>query len=125
MVTRFEAQKVRNELLEWGRQHTPPVQLRCVNIALNLERLASEPDNLTLYRETARRITSLEEAVRTENAASTLGYSGNDKPPLQQHEREHRPPPLGQIAAPVLAFVFGFLCIFIGGVQVLPTVASP
>ena len=74
MVTRFEEQKVRRELLEWGRHHTPPVQLRCVTIALNLERLAGAPDNLTLRRETTRRIASLEEAVRSqaENAAAGL-----------------------------------------------------
>ena len=75
MVTRFEEQKVRSELLEWCRHHTPPVQLCCITIALNLARLASEPDNLKLRRETTRRIASLEEAVRSqaENAASALG----------------------------------------------------
>ena len=112
MVTPLDQQKVCSDLLEWGRQHTAPVQLRCVTIALNLERLAGEPDNSELRRETTRRIASLEEAVRTENTTSTLGYSsGNDKPPRQQHEAEHRPPQMGRIASPVLAFVFGFLFI--------------
>ena len=122
METRFAEQKVRWELLEWGQHHTPPIQLRCMAIALDLTRLASEPDNLTLHRETMERIARLEEAVRTENAVSVLENNGYDKSPLQQ---EHRLPLLKQIASPVLAFVFGFLFIFIGGVQVLPTVASP
>ena len=78
MVTRFEAQEVRRELLEWCRHHTPPVQLCCINIALNLARLASEPDDLKLRRETTGRIASLEEAVlsQAENAASALGSVG-------------------------------------------------
>ena len=114
MKTVFAEQKVRWELLEWGQHHTPPVQLRCMAIALDLTRLTSEPDNLTLRRETRTRITRLEEAVRTENAVPVLENSGNDKSPLQQ---EHRLAQLGQIAPPVLAFVFGFLFSFIGGVQ--------
>ena len=114
METRFAEQKVRWELLEWGQNHTPPVQLRCMAIALDLTRLASEPDNLTLRRETMKRIARLEEAVRTENAVPVLENSGNDKSPLQQ---EHRLPRLGQ-TSPVLVFVFGFLFSFIGAVQV-------
>ena len=109
METRFAEQKVRWELLEWGQHHTPPVQLRCMAIALDLTRLASEPDNPKLRRETMKRISRLEEEVRTEKPASTLGSSsGNENPPRQQHEPEHRP---GRIASPVLAFVFGFLFI--------------
>ena len=113
MVTTIgHQQTVCSDLLEWGRQHTPPMQLRCMAVALDLTRLASEPDNLTLRRETMQRIARLEEAVRTENTTSTLGYSsGNDRPPRQQHEAEHRPPQMGRIASPVLAFVFGFLFI--------------
>ena len=119
MVTPLEEQKVRSELLEWGRHHTAPVQLRSMAIALNLARLEGEPDNLKLRRETTKRIASLEEALRIENAESAPAYwSGNDKPPEQQHEPEHRPTQMGRIASPVLAFVFGFLFIFIGGVQV-------
>ena len=113
MVTSLDQQKVCSDLLEWGRQHTPPMQLRCMAVTLDLTRLASEPDNLTLRRETMKRIAHLEEAVRTENTTSTLGYSssGNDKPPRQQHEAEHRRPQIGRVASPVLAFVFGFLFI--------------
>ena len=71
MVTRCEEQKIGSELLEWCQHHTPPVQLRCLAIALNLARLAGEPDNIHLRLETTRRIASLEEAVRSqaENAA--------------------------------------------------------
>ena len=125
MVTRFEAQKVRSELLEWGRHHTPPVQLRCVNIALNLERLVGEPDNLTLCRETARRIASLEETVRTENAASALGYSGNDKPPLQQHERNTDRRDWAKLHRRCWPSFLVFCSSSSVEFKVLPTVASP
>ena len=116
MEARVAEQNVRWQLLEWGQRHPLPVQVRCMAIALDLTRLASEPDNLTFRREAMERIARLEEAVRTKKPASTLGYSsGNETPPRQLHEREHRP---GRIASPVLAFVFGFLFIFIRGVQV-------
>ena len=96
MVTQLDQHTICSDLVRWGRQHTAPVQLCCVSLALNLERLIGEPNNLELRRETTRRIASLEEAVRTENAGSALGA-------------EHRPPQMGQIASPVLAFVVGFL----------------
>ena len=126
MVTSLDQQKVCSDLLEWGRQHTAPVQLRCMAVTLDLTRLAREPDNLTLRRDTLKRIARLEEAVRTENTTSTLGYSssGNDKPPRQQHKAELGPPQMGRIASPVLAFVLAFCSLSIG-IQLWPTVASP
>ena len=97
----FAEQKVRWDLLEWGQQHTLAVQLRCMAIALDLTRLAIEPGNLKLRRETMTRIARLEEEVRTQNAGLTLGScSRNDKAPLQ---KEQRVPLLGQIASPVSA----------------------
>ena len=85
MEARFSEQKIRGELLEWGQRHSPPIQLRCMAIALDLTRLASEPYNLSLRRETMKRIARLEEAVRTENPVPVLENSGNDKSRLQKH----------------------------------------
>ena len=125
METRFAEQNVRWELLEWGQHHTPPIQLRCMAIALDLTRLASEPDNPTFRRETMKRIARLEEAVRTENATATLGYlSGSDKPPRQQHETEHRPPQMAELHRRCWPS-FLASCLLSIGIQLGSTVATP
>ena len=82
MQTRFAEQKVRWDLLEWGQHHTPPIQLRCMAIALDLTRLASDPKNPTLRREAMKRIARLEEAVRTENTESAQSMGGITAPQL-------------------------------------------
>ena len=69
MATPLE-HKIRRELLEWCQHSPPPVQLRCITIAINLARLASDSDNLELRRETMRYITSLEAALRVTRETS-------------------------------------------------------
>ena len=68
-------QKVRWDLLEWAQHQTPPIQLRCMAIALDLTRLVNEPDNPTLRHETMKRMARLEQAVCGENAVSVLENS--------------------------------------------------
>jgi len=82
METRLAEQKVRWDLLQWGQHQAPPIQARCMAIAFDLTCLASNPDNLTLRRDTMKRIVRLKEAVRTENAESASGnWTQNDTQP--------------------------------------------
>ena len=70
MATLFEEHQVRCALLEWC-QHSPiPVQLRCVTIAFNLARLAGDPNNIDLRRETMGHVARLEAAVRSVKEAN-------------------------------------------------------
>ena len=66
-VAPIEQRKVCRELLEWCRHRPLPVQRRCITIAFNLTRLADDPDNLKLRRETMVYIASLQTALRGKN----------------------------------------------------------
>lgn len=66
-VAPIEQRKVCRELLEWCQHRPLPVQRRCITIAFNLTRLADDPDNLKLRRETMVHIASLQTALRGKN----------------------------------------------------------
>jgi len=66
-VAPIEQRKVCRELLEWCQHRPLPVQRRCITIAFNLTRLADDPDNLKLRRETMVHIASLQTALRGNN----------------------------------------------------------
>lgn len=58
-----EEQLVCREMLEWAQRQSHSVKIRCDIIAINLNLLASEPDNMTLRRVTLKHVASLAEAL--------------------------------------------------------------
>ena len=63
-VATIEQRNVCRELMEWCQHRPLPVQRRCITIAFNLTRLADDPDNLKLRRETMIHIASLQTVLR-------------------------------------------------------------
>lgn len=63
-VATIEQRNVCRELMEWCQHRPLPVQRRCISIAFNLTRLADDPDNVKLRRETMMHIASLQTVLR-------------------------------------------------------------
>ena len=62
MVT-TDHRSVRNELLQWAEIQSHPLKIRCDIIAISLGRLAEDPTNLALRRETMVHVLNLSEAL--------------------------------------------------------------
>ena len=66
-VATIEQRNVCRELMEWCQHRPLPVQRRCISIAFNLTRLADDPGNVKLRRETMMHIASLQTVLRGVN----------------------------------------------------------